>query len=840
MGRKKMSVWAAVCIVALTAGCAGGTGAPVPAPDGPGNNLAVDTQRVTDEEFRLVLSGDDTELYYKDSTAEIAVKDLQRGTMWYSNPQDWQADTLAAGQNADLLQSQVQLRYLADESTVEAMDSFRYSTSLVQHSSQVEGDSLRVTYQFGENTFQMDYLPQALSEESMNRVLAALDEEEAEEITKRYEYYALEEVDESLRAQLIADFPLIEQTPLYIRENFPEYIGEEIYALFQKAGYTREDLLADNKANGIEAEIQEPISITLSLVYTLADGGFSVTVPVGDIRGDEKTPVTDIALLPFFGCGGAADKGQILVPDGSGAIIRFNNGKVTADGYEQRLFGRDRALSQQNQDPPTQTALLPVFGIGRNDAGFIASIDSGYEAASVLADIAGKTSSYNYAYSRFRIRPYEQISMGGEGSAENVKYAYPANRYSEDLTVSYRFTDGPEVADLANAYREYLVERGVLKEKRKESPKLNLELTATVPEKKNILGIQYEALGVTTDFRQAAEIVRALGAEETALRLTSALDGGKYQKRVDKAGLLGSLGGATALRELQEACGQVFFNLDVQTADTAPKSLSARALSKDVVKLYSYDPISRYYEYNQRFQVLLSPWELENTAAAAVRNLSRDGIEAVAADDIAYQISSDFNREREADTAVSLEKSRAALKTLSDTFALSVEAGGFHTLDLADRIWNLPDSSSGFAIEDESVPFYPMVVHGYIPYCLPPINDAADRREALLRSVEYGAQLQYTLVYRNVDKPVDEEDRFYNRLYTHYVEEIPAFYNESRPVLEAVEGACIVDRQAVGEDAVAVTYDNGAVVLVNYSGDALTYDGQQIPGRAFGLVKPAA
>lgn len=56
------------------------------------------------------------------------------------------------------------------------------------------------------------------------------------------------------------------------------------------------------------------------------------------------------------------------------------------------------------------------------------------------------------------------------------------------------------------------------------------------------------------------------------------------------------------------------------------------------------------------------------------------------------------------------------------------------------------------------MPFYQMVIHGYIPYCLPPVNDAADSREALLRSVEYGAELQYALVYRNVEKPVDNAD----------------------------------------------------------------------------------
>jgi len=255
---------------------------------------------------------------------------------------------------------------------------------------------------------------------------------------------------------------------------------------------------------------------------------------------------------------------------------------------------------------------------------------------------------------------------------------------------------------------------------------------------------------------------------------------------------------------------------------------------------FGADPISRYYEYNKRYQVLLSPWKFEEIAASAAIRLERGGVKALTVEDIAYQANSDFNRERQAEPAIAVAKSRAALESLAADFDLSVQYGGFHTLGIAEKIWNIPDTSSRFAVEDESVPFYQMVIHGYIPYCLPPVNDAADSREALLRSVEYGAELQYALVYRNVEKPVDNADRFYNKLYTHYVEEIPAFYAESRAVLSAVSNQCMVKRENVNANAVAITYENGAVAVVNYAPDALTYENREIPGRSFALLDAAA
>ena len=50
------------------------------------------------------------------------------------------------------------------------------------------------------------------------------------------------------------------------------------------------------------------------------------------------------------------------MPDGSGAIIRFNNGKSANGSYQQYVYGRDSAIGMTAASGYYENALLPVFG----------------------------------------------------------------------------------------------------------------------------------------------------------------------------------------------------------------------------------------------------------------------------------------------------------------------------------------------------------------------------------------------------------------------------------------------------------------------------------------------
>ena len=70
-------------------------------------------------------------------------------------------------------------------------------------------------------------------------------------------------------------------------------------------------------------------------------------------------------------------------------------------------------------------------------------------------------------------------------------------------------------------------------------------------------------------------------------------------------------------------------------------------------------------------------------------------------------------------------------------------------------------NGSVYTIIDRTVPFYQMALHGYIDYTGKPINLTRDYEKEILKSVEYGAGLSFTLM---------KESAFIlqNTLYTQY------------------------------------------------------------------------
>ena len=127
-----------------------------------------------------------------------------------------------------------------------------------------------------------------------------------------------------------------------LKEDVKDYKKEEITAYFLEAGYTAEDMEQDHLENGFEAANEKPwFNITVS--YYLDGDSFVVEMDPGAVEYDtDKYYLVDIDLLEYFGAAGPEDTGYLFVPDGSGALIRFNNGKVNAPAYIGYVYGEDK------------------------------------------------------------------------------------------------------------------------------------------------------------------------------------------------------------------------------------------------------------------------------------------------------------------------------------------------------------------------------------------------------------------------------------------------------------------------------------------------------------------
>ena len=137
----------------------------------------------------------------------------------------------------------------------------------------------------------------------------------------------------------------------------------------------------------------------IALEYVLDEKGLTVTMPARGIVFDESEYAVEyIDVLPYFGSGKVQEGGFIFYPDGSGAVIDFNDFQTRMSSVSGKVYGQDYAyysISGKHQ----QTIALPVFGTVKNTTTYY-MVDP-YETDSRVSvnEKHYRTGSYTITYS---------------------------------------------------------------------------------------------------------------------------------------------------------------------------------------------------------------------------------------------------------------------------------------------------------------------------------------------------------------------------------------------------------------------------------------------------------
>lgn len=820
-------------------------GAPVSAVEAdavtPETDATVST--VTDG-FELQLSNDKYELYYRSDTAEIAVKSKATGYIWYSNPQD--RETVAGGGvSFNNLSSQLLVDYF-ESVEIKSYDSFSLSTDVGQTSFKVEDNTLSVQYDFGVQEFVLEMIPSVISQEYMEKnIFPRLNDEERELVESRYILYDKADMDDAVYDIVVTSYPIIEKHNIYVMSKCPTYIGEKIYNIFvEKAGYSIDDLDEICAENGIENTYKEPATFTAVLDYTLNDDGFNVTLDPKKLKYDEEVPPIQIDVLPFFGAAGTNDSGYMFVPDGSGAIINYNNKKKEADRYWKVLFGNDYSIFKKIVTDTSLPSVLPVFASANKAGGsFYASIDTGYEVAGITAGIADDEYAYNYVRAFFQVVPYDKISIRDKGTEDDTSIKYPAQKMESPINISYHLKDEYSTYDkIAVDYRKHLIENDMLDTKAEDDSYVNVEFYATARVKKNFLGFTYTKLDAITSFDDAQKILEEFGQEKVDTVFTNATAGGKLQSRVSNLKLASVLGSKKDLASFMDSCDTGYISFAARLGnEKTKKSNSSYSLSREITRIYTYDFISSYYLPKKGYSVLLKPSWLLKQAKSVSKALTKKSIDGINLTDIGYRLDSDFNLKDGTNREGIRKLQQSYLETVSKDANVSVNYGSIFSAKYVSKIWNVPMSSSNYAIEDESVPFYQIVLRGSVAYVAPSINQSADARTALLKAAEYGAQIRYSWTAYNAEitRLVDFYENYYDSVYTDTIEQAKSYSVEIKALLEKIENAEIVSHKSISNTLKETKYANGYTVYVNYGKTAVEVEGQTVDAESFVCVKAA-
>lgn len=790
----------------------------------------------------IAAEDDKAVLYFDPDTANIALKNKADSSLWFSAPLSKEGYASAAAAQKGLMSSAVILSYTDSSLQQYTLSSFADCAAYGQIKHEKTDSGVNFTMTLGKLAAS-EVVPEVLTGESAERLEEELSESDYKYVIRSYREVTLK--GDSTDNALLTDYPALKEgIKVYaLRTNTGESVKKKLAGYFAEAGYTREDLEADELTvyGKLKNEAEQTAAFTLQLNYSLENGQLKVSVPIGDIIYDEKEfKLVDIELLRYFGADGFNDSGFFLIPDGSGAVSEYKAGQLgSGSPLTVELYGDDASYQYDSSNEFKQNGLIPVYGQQSGGKGYIAIVESGDAQAAVSSVIDESETSLRFTRFICRVRLSAKYTHSEQASHnEYIKSTY--NGYEGDYTVRYIPLADSSYSGMASTYREYLTDNGVLQKRASDKSGIHIELLGAVESKKNGIVSDTATYALTT-FDDASDIINELKAlGELSVSLKGWANGGIDHTVFSKIKVMSELGGKKGLKNLiadaNKAGASVYPQVDISYAYTnkyfdgfTPSSNAAHQLDNSYARIYPYNLGSSLGNYEKLYHAVKSSSMIKyNTKLLKAYNFGATGISY---DSIGSVINSDSSKKSGSRTDA-LNDYIKIMEASGKKLSLELSGGNQYIWKYAAAVRQLPAESSKYRNADISVPFVQMLLHGFVPYSSNALNLSGDTEYYFLKAMENGEQLSYTLAYRNLDKLALSQHSEYNSVDYAYLSDIIS-ENAARAekILGGTYDKVMTEHKYLTEDVVSVTYENGITVIVNYSEADYSYNGTTVPAR---------
>lgn len=618
------------------------------------------------------------------------------------------------------------------------------------------------------------------------------------------------------------------------------------YTVNSYMGSTKEGTYRyEYKDNGVYVDFQfEKLEFEIPCFFGITEDRFVAKVLGEQIVQHGVLKVSKVSLLPFFGAGTREEDGYMVVPDGSGAVINFNNQKQTYLSYSQSVYGRNLAQNMQTYSLVTMDAMMPVFGISKDSGSMLAVITNGAAQAELTANVSGKITSVNNVYSAVSFIQSENNTLLSGSDNEEVSTMLSKQSKDFDYEVTYfLLPGGAGYSEMAQCYRQYLVnEKGMVAEDAADQKQISLDFIGGMKTRKTFLGVPYMAVEPLTTFadmsRIALEVQEKTGAAVQVM-MEDTLDGGSLSKMPTSVSYASALGGKSGYQKMADALKQAgipYYALyDTATLKASGKGYSsldaARNVSRSASRQYDYLLSSGVRDTKKSAVYVLTPAAAAEVTQKLMDSAEKSGVTSLGISGITNKMYGDYRK----DTVSPMETEQAWVDALANaaakTDSLLLNGAYAYGFPYADVISNVPVYSSQFDVEDEIIPFYQLVMSGAASLYGAPLNDCGNVREAVLRSVEFGVSPTFRLMAAGSTALQDTAYQSYFSLaYADWQDEIQSISAElsGMPL-----GQRLVKHEKLGNNLYASTFADGSVVYVNYGAKDAKVGSVKVPAMNF-------
>jgi hypothetical protein len=611
------------------------------------------------------------------------------------------------------------------------------------------------------------------------------------------------------------------------------------------------------------------MDMMIRLHIHLSDRGINYRIYDNEIEGKGADRMAAIIITPFLGAAGGVRQyfssatgdygaeipnpmtpGYAFVPDGSGALIRYNDNTVSISRYTGMVYGNNPAESMFYYDDSAyivrnKEPLMPVFGvaIGNNQQGFVAWADDGGEHMEIVMSPKENMTNYNFIYPRFvyNRQMHQVYNRKGEGYFR----LFP-ERLHYDISVNYHLLEGEEAdyVGMALAYRNHLIENGTLiPGKIQADGKVSLRADFIMSDiKKSVIGY---ANVVTTTAKEVGEIVSDMlgnGIYSINGGLLGFQNGGITTGKPWAINFTRSIGTKKDFRELFEETRvkgvDLSFAQDYYTINRLQMNLprnQAYHVNRWGIKAYdNYDSFMPVQEISFARPQRSADWFTQQTKKAATV-----GAPSVTADGITNRLISHWGRR---DVITSSE----AIDLYEITFAnsplpVNMKTPNQYLWKYAYRFLETPVLPTQYVLETDTVPFLQIVLHGTMEMYAPYANFSFYTQKDILRMIDYNVYPSFVLTKEPAHFLSNTNSlKYFSTEYDVYRNIIKHLFTEVSTVLSHVKGLEWLNRTVLTDGVILNEYSGDVKIIINYTDYSFMYAGVSVNALSAMVIRDKA
>ena len=618
-----------------------------------------------------------------------------------------------------------------------------------------------------------------------------------------------------------------------------EYLNDSTDVEEQTVSYTgavsEGRVSAELIENGVRVKYYfDSVEIMVPVEYVLREDSVAISIDAKEIE-ENNFRVTSIAITPFW-CSAKNDEenSYLFIPSGSGAVVYPETLSQTGVTYTEQVYGKDPVMKTDDLPATRQSVRLPVYGAKTGDRATCAIIEEASESAVIEAKIGSSAIQYSGVCAKFQVRGYSPNLAQFMQGLEKQLNIYSNSMVDTKMTVGFYPLTGEnaDYSGMAEVYRNYLKENSGLNQTEDDSA-WNITFIGGKTVIKSFLGIPYNDVLPATTLEQAGEILREL-SESTDIPINARLVGfgetglgiGSYAGGYSINKNLGSL---SELSDLTDFCSEnninLYFDFDIfslkgssagysKLFDTAYSSLNK------IADLYEYNVATRSRIEDTKYNLLKRELLVE-AGEKLLDKIKKWNISGISLSSLSNTAYSDYS---EKDSVRYYSKSQMGsdvteiFKNVSEKYKTASSDANAYAAVMSDTVYDVPLSSSEELSFSADIPFYEMVFKGYVHMSGTSVNMASDSDTQILKSVESGTGLAFTLCNEWSNEFIDNTGyEFFGSEYSGIKEEIKENYSSLSVYYKAVNGA-ETEHHAILENGLRETvFSNGVKVYVNYS-----------------------